>query len=140
MKSKALIKMSGKAPVKVVALKAWTGVHPKDLKRAGLAHAKDFKAAVVVDHAGSPRYFVFDTYSLWDVLCAADERLEARLPAREYVLRNPVGWLIDAIEAHLPLNPKLVARLKKGVVEAGRTGVVPFERVMRAVGLTGLSA
>ena len=137
MKSKALVKSSGKTPVKVVALKTFADV-PKNLKRAGLAHANEFKAAVVVDHAGRPQYFVFDTYSLWDVLCAADEKLEARLPAREYVLRNPVGWLIDAIEAHLPLNPKLVARLKKGVEEAGRVGVVPFERVKQALGLTGL--
>jgi len=111
---------------------------PKALKASGLAFAKDFKAAVVIDQAGSPRYFVFDTYSLWDILCAADEKLEARLPTREYVLRNPIGWLIDAIEAHLPLNPKLIARLKKGVEEAHRVGVVPFERIKQAFGLTGL--
>ena len=137
MKSKALVKLSGKTPVKVVALKTFADV-PKDLKRAGLAHANEFRAAVVIDKAGSPRYFVFDTYSLWDVLCAADEKLEARLPAREYVLRNPVGWLIDAIEARLPLNPKLIARLKKGIEEANRLGIVPFERIKQAFGLTGL--
>ena len=137
MKSKALVKSSGKAPVKVVALKSFADV-PKDLKRAGLAHANEFKAAVVIDTAGSPQYFVFDTYSLWDVLCAADEKLEARLPAREYVLRNPVGWLIDAIEAHLPLNPKLIARLKKGIEEANRLGIVPFERIKQVFGLTDL--
>lgn len=136
MKSKALAKLSGKTPVKVMALKTFADV-PKDLKGAGLAFANDFKAAVVIDKAGAPQYFVFDTYSLWDVLCAADEKLEARLPAREYVLRNPIGWLIDAIEAHLPLNPKLITRLKKGIEEAGRVGVVPFERVKQALGLTG---
>ena len=138
-KSKGLVKIAPKDPVRVVSLQAFANA-PHALKAAGLAHAKDFKAAMVVDHAGTPRYVVFDTYSLWDVLCAADEKLEARLPAREYVLRNPVGWLIDAIEAHLPLNPKLVARLKKGIEEAGRVGVVPFERVKRALGLAGLDA
>ena len=139
MKSKGLVKRSPKEPVKVITLQAFTNAS-RALKAAGVAHAKDFKAAVVVDKAGTPRYFVFDTYSLWDLLCAADEKLEARLPAREYVMRNPVGWLIDAIEAHLPLNPKLVARLKKGVEEAGRVGVVPFERVKRTLGSPRLGA
>lgn len=132
MRSKKLLKYSPKAPIKVVTLRAFARV-PRSLKAAGFAHPKRFKAAVVVDKAGTPRYFVFDTYSLWDLLCAADEKLERRLPAREYVFHNPVGWLIDAIEAHLPLNPALVARLKKGVEEANRTGVVPFERVKQVL-------
>jgi len=134
MKSKSLVKLTVKEPVRVERLTRFASL-PKGVK-AALARPKDFKAAVVVDKDGSPRYFVFDTYSLWDFLCAVDEAFEERTSANEYVLHNPVGWLVDAIEAHLPLHPTLVRRLKKGVEEATKLGVVPLERIEEELGLS----
>jgi hypothetical protein len=117
--------------VKLQTLDKFTAI-PKELR---LAFPKEFKAAVVTDKKGSPRYFVFDTYSLWDLLCAFDEKFEAEVSAKEYVLHNPVGWLIDAIERHLPINPKLVIKLKRGIEEAKKLGLVPFEEIRHRLGL-----
>ena len=73
---------------------------------------------------------------MWDLLCAFDEKFEATAPAKEYVFHNPVGWLIDAIESHLPLNPALVLKLKQGIEEAKRSGLVPFAKLKNKFGLT----
>ena len=108
---------------------------PKDLKKSGLASPKDFKAAVMMDKNNVPRYFVFDVYSLWNLLCAFDERFEESVPTRVYVRANPFGWLVDAIEAFLPLNPILAAKLKKGISQAEKRGFVPFEEILRKLGL-----
>src|SRR3989338_84462 len=72
MKAKSLIKLPTKEVVKLQTLDKLAAV-PKELR---LAFPKEFKAAVVTDKKGSPRYFVFDTYSLWDLLCAFDEKFE----------------------------------------------------------------
>ncbi len=121
-------------PVKLELLPKFVKI-PEELKKKGLAFPKKFKAAVVIDKGGVPRYFLFDTYSLGDLLCSFDEKFEEHAPDKEYVYHNPVGWLIDAIEEHLPINPKLVARLKKGIEEAKRLGLVPFEKIKRELGL-----
>lgn len=134
MKAKSLLNVPRKAPVRVVSLPKFVAL-PASVK-ASLAFPKEFKAGVVVDKEGSPRYFVFDSRSLWDLLCAVDTTLEAQVSDEAYVRHNPVGWLIDAIEAHLPLNPKVVAKLKKGLDEARRLGVVPFERIKQQLGLS----
>jgi hypothetical protein len=134
MKSKSLVKLSTKEPVKLETLEKFASV-PKELKASGLAFPKEFKVAVVVDKENSPRYFVFDTYSLWDLLCAFDEKFEKHVSTKEYVFHNPVGWLIDAIEEHLPLNPKLILKLKKGIEEAKKLGLVPFEKIKQELGL-----
>ena len=134
MKSNSLSILSEKNLVKPKSIRDFTPV-PKNLKASGLAFPKDFKAAVLLDKKGSPKYFVFDTYSLWDVLCAADEKLEESAPDKVYVYKNPVGWMIDAIERHLPLNPKLAAKLKKSVEEAKKLGLVPLEKVVKKLGL-----
>lgn len=134
MKAKSLLKVSGKAPVRVMSLRSFAAL-PASVK-ASLAFPKDFKAGVIVDKHGSPRYVVFDSRSLWDLLCAVDTTLEAQVSDEAYVRHNPVGWLIDAIEAHLPLNPKVVTKLKKGLEEAQRLGVVPFERIKQQLGLS----
>ena len=133
MNAKSLLKISGKAPVRVISLPKFAAL-PASVK-ASLAFPKAFKAGVVVDKDGSPRYFVFDSRSLWDVLCAVDTTLEAQVSDEAYVRHNPIGWLIDAIEAHLPLNPKVVAKLKRGLDEARRLGVVPLEKIKRQLGL-----
>ena len=108
-------------------------VMPKELK-AQLASPKDFKAAVIVDHKGSPKYFLFDTCSLWDLLCAADSQFEKTASAKEYIFHNRLGWLIDAIEERMPINPRLIARLKKGIKEAQKLGTVPLDKIKRSLG------
>ena len=108
---------------------------PTELKKSGLAHPKEFKALVLAGKDSSPRYFVFDTYSLWDLLCAVDEKYEKNVSNKEYVYHNPIGWLIDAIEPHLPLNPKVIAKLKKNIEEAKKTGLVPFKKIKADLGL-----
>ena len=133
MKYKSLVKLSGREPVKLEALEKFAVV-PKELK-SSLA-INDFKAGVVLDKNGSPQYFIFDTCSLWDVLCAFDAKFEENVSAKEYVFHNPVGWLIDAIEVHLPINPKLVLRLKKGIEETKKFGLVPFEKIKHELGLS----
>lgn len=134
MKSKSVVKLTPQQLVKLESLKEFTTV-PKELKKAGL-NIKDFKAGVVVDKNGSPKYFVFDTYSLWDLLCVIDEKLEEEVSSEKYVFHNPVGWLIDAIEAHLPINPKLALKLKKGIEEAKKLGLVPFAKIKHELGLS----
>lgn len=134
MKSKTLVKLPAKSPVKLESLEKFA-ILPKELKKSGLAFPKDFKAAVVTDKNGSPKYFVFDTYSMWDMLCAFDEKFEETASSKEYVFHNPVGWLIDAIESHLPINPALVLKLKKGIEEAKKYGLVPFEKIKHKFGM-----
>ena len=137
MKAKSLSKVSiGKNLVKLEKLTKFSTVSAKELKNAGLASPKDFKAGVITDKGGSPKYFIFDTYSLWDMLCAFDAKFEENAPAKEYVYRNPVGWLIYAIETHLPVNPKLALKLKKGIDEARKLGLVPFEKIKHELGLS----
>ena len=58
-----------------------------------------------------------------------DGVFEEKVPAEEYIFRNPVGWLIDAIEPHLPLDPRIVDKLKKGLREAKKVGTIPLERL-----------
>ena len=132
MKSKSLVKLSSKEPVKLELLQKFASL-PEELK-SGMS--KNFKAAVVVDKKGSPKYFVFDTYSMWDLLCAFDAKFEESVSSKEYVFHNPLGWLIDAIEVRLPINPKLALRLKKGIEEAKKLGLVPFEKIKHELGLS----
>ncbi|MEW5759116.1 MAG: hypothetical protein AB1755_06625 [Candidatus Omnitrophota bacterium] len=134
MHSKSIIKLPAKEMVKLEALEKFVEA-PKELKKFGLAYPKDFKGAVIKDRNGAPKYFVFDTYSLWDFLCAIDTKLEAQVSSKEYVFHNPVGWLIDAIEECLPLNPKLITKLKKGIDEAKKLGLVPFDKIKHKLGL-----
>jgi hypothetical protein len=126
VRTKALVKLSAKEPVKLELMERFAAL-PNELKKE-ISH-KNFKAGVVVDKKGSPKYFVFDTYSFWDLLCAFDTKFEESVSAKEYVFHNPVGWLIDAIETHLPLNPKLVSKLKRGILEAKKLGLVSFEKI-----------
>ena len=136
MKSTSLIKLSGKEFLKITPLNKFEAI-PKELKdkKKGLAFPKEFTAAVLTDKKGSPIGFVFDTYSFWDLLCVVDERFEKTASNEEYFNNNPVGWLIDAIEAHLPLNPKLTAKLKKNIEEAKTSGLIPLSEIKHKLGL-----
>lgn len=137
MKAKSLSNASlEKNLVKLEKLTKFSAVSAKELKNSGLPSPKDFKAGVITDKDGSPKYFIFDTYSLWDMLCAFDTKFEENAPAKEYIHHNPVGWLIDAIETRLPVNPKLALKLKKGFAEAQKLGLVPFEKIKNELGLS----
>ena len=131
---KSLIhKSSVSKGLKLVPLDETAGL-PKSLKaKDGLAFPKEFKAGVVVDKTGAPKYFVFDSRSLWDMLCVFDEKYESVAPAEEYISKskNPLGTLIDHIEAALPLNPKFIGKLENGVKEARISGFVSLKEVVR---------
>jgi hypothetical protein len=134
MKQRPLMKLANKEPVKLEPLGRFAKL-PKELRNEGLAFPGKFKAAVVRGKDNSPRYFVFDTRSFWDLLCAFDSVFERFAPAEAYASRNPFGWLIDAIESCLPLKPSLVRKLKKSMAEAQKLGSVPFETIKRKLGL-----
>ena len=133
MKPKIISKLPASKLVKVEPLEKFA-VMPKELK-ASLASPKNFKAAVIVDEKNSAKYFLIDTYSLWDLLCAADAKFEETASAKEYIFHNRLGWLIDSLESHLPLNPRLIARLKKGIKEAQKLGMVPLDKIKHDLGL-----
>lgn len=122
-------------PVRVSNAKLipWERVAPKSV--FPLEHGS--RAGVVVDRAGVPRVFVFDTFALLDVLSAVDERLVDRLSDAEYHSKeaNPTGWLIDELETKLPVSNEYVQSLKEAIAEAQRKGWVPFEEVERALDL-----
>ena len=129
-----VVKLSTKDLVKLEGIEKIVPL-PKNLKALGFTSPKEFKAAVLSGKDGTLKYVVFDTSSLWDLLCAIDERFEEEAPAEKYLTKNPVGWLIDAIESKLPVNPKLITRLKKGIEEAKNSGLVPFEKIKLKLGL-----
>ena len=95
------------------------------------------KAAVVLDKRGTPKLFVFDAFALLDILSNIDETLLDKLSDEEYHDKkmNPSGWLIDKIEAKLPLNPKFVAKLKRSVEEGRKKGFIPLEEVVKKLHL-----
>lgn len=94
---------------------------------------KGSRAGVVVDKNGSPQLFVFDTHALLDILSTIDEALSDRLSAEDYQSKeaNPSGWLIDEIEAHLPVSEEYVQSLKNAIAEAEEKGWIPFEQIKK---------
>ena len=131
--AKSLIKIPGREVVKAQPIEKFVRL-PKTVKK-GLAFPKAFKALVITDKANTPKYFVFDAASLWDLVCVFDENFERFAPSKAYVNHNPFGWMIDALEAHFPLNSQFVRRLKKGIQRAGKLGLVPFSRIKRQLDL-----
>ena len=123
-------------PVKVsdATVVPWERVAPKAVFPLG----RGSRAGVVVDRAGVPRVFVFDTGALLDVLSTIDERLVDRLSDAEYHAKdaNPAGWLIDELETTLPVSEAYVQSLKEAIAEAQRKGWVPFEDIERALNRT----
>ena len=85
-------------------------------QKAGIKF-KDSGSLVISDRDNNPRVFVFDAYSLWDLFCTLDEKLEKVLPAREYIFKNPVGWLIDAIEDQLPPCQEVITEIEEAQKE-----------------------
>jgi hypothetical protein len=134
MKPNPLMKLPNKETVKLEPLGRFAKM-PKELKNEGLAFPGKFKAAVIVGKDHLPRYFVFDTRSFWDLLCAFDAVFEKFVSTEAYTSRNPFGWLIDTIESYLPLKPAFSRELKKSIAEAQKLGIVPFERIKRKLGL-----
>ena len=99
--------------------------------------SKGSRAGIITDKDGVPQLFVFDTPAFLDVLSTIDESLVDSLSDNEYnsKLKNPAGWLIDEIEAKLPLNPKFVQSLKDAIEEAQKKGWVPFTKIQNSLGL-----
>lgn len=98
---------------------------------------KGSRAGVIVNRNGVPQLFVFDTPAFLDVLSAIDEALLDRLSDEEY--NNPkiniAGYLLDEVEARLPLNPKFVQSLKDAIEEAKKKGWISFPKIQRTFGL-----
>ncbi len=122
-------------PVRIAGAKCvpWKRLAPKSI----FPLEKSSRAGVVLDRAGTPRVFVFDTAALLDVLSAIDAQLVDRLPDKAYHSKdaNPAGWLIDELESRLPVSPEYIQSLKEAITEAKRKGWVPFEAVERALKL-----
>jgi len=123
-------------PVRVSNAKLipWEKLAPKSILPLG----RGSRAGVVVDQKGVPQLFVFDTAALLDVLSAIDDKLVDRLSDKEYHSKtaNPAGWLIDELEAKLPVSDEYIRSLKEAIDEAKRKGWIPFEEVERALNLT----
>ena len=123
-------------PVRAAKAKAvpWKRVAPKSM----FPLERGSRAGVVLDQAGVPKVFVFDTFALLDVLSTIDERLVDRLSNDEYHSKeaNPAGWLIDELERQLPVRQAHIRSLKAAIAEANRKGWIPFEAIERALHLT----
>ena len=113
--------------LKKAKLLPWTKFKP--LRSFKLS--KNSKAAIVTNGHNRPQFFILDTFALLDVLSAIDEPLSDRLSSKNYHSKsiNPAGWLIDEIESQIPLNPKLVASLKKAVAESNKKGWIPLHKI-----------
>ncbi len=90
---------------------------------------KGSKAGIVADRNGTPRWFIFDTFALLDVLSRIDEGLVDRLSNEDYHSKkaNPAGWLIDEIESKLPLSDSFVQSLD----EAEKHGWISAEEMKK---------
>jgi len=115
------------AKLKDARLVAWKKLVPLSVFKL----SSGSRAGVVVDKEGTPQLFVFDTPALLDVLSTIDESLSGKVSHKEYHSKsvNPAGWLIDEIEAKLPLSPKYVDSLREAIAEAEERGWVPFEKI-----------
>lgn len=113
--------MNTLTPQKILSLPKGTtaGSFRAFARKAGFKY-KDNGSIVIYDKDKNPKVFAFDAYTLWDILCTLDEELELMLDAKDYVFNNPVGWLIDAIEETLPVNPKIIAACEKAIQEYKR--------------------
>ncbi|MBA3046784.1 hypothetical protein KKC83_00355 [Patescibacteria group bacterium] len=131
--SKTLIKISSAKPAKAKLVSWHKAIHGSPIKLA-----KDSHAGVIIDKQGTPQMFVFDTFAFLDILSEIDDRLADKLSHKEYHSKtdNPAGWLIDEIEAKLPVNPGFVQSLKNSIKEADKKGWVPFSKIQADLGLT----
>ncbi len=94
---------------------------------------KGSKAGVVMDGKGTPRWFIFDTFALLDVLSKIDGRLVDTLSPQDYHSKkvNPAGWLIDEIESKLPLSDSFVQSLNEAIDEAEKHGWISMEEMKK---------
>lgn len=87
---------------------------------------------------GRPQMFVFDTRALLDLLSTVDDQLADKLSDEDYHSKevNPSGWLIDEIEARMPVSDDFARTLKDAIEEAEEKGWVPFDQVKRELDLS----
>lgn len=112
----------------------WNKIAPLSVFKLG----EKSRAGIILDQKGTPQFFLFDTHALLDILSEIDEKLVDRLSSDEYHSRtiNPAGWLIDEIEAQLPLNPQYIQSLKIAIDEANKKGWIPFSKIQDELRLT----
>ena len=105
--SKSLTKTKSSAPASVQEVKHFSAFAPKT---AGLP--KGFNAVVGFDKGKRPAWFLFDLYAFWELLCRFDEKLFDALPDEKYD-SNPVGKLIDKIEANWPFSKEYREEIRR---------------------------
>ncbi len=129
---KALTKISS-AKLSKSKLISWNKAIPK----SPIKLDKNSHAGVIIDKQGTPQAFIFDTFAFLDVLSEIDDKLADKLSHKEYHSKtsNPAGWLIDEIEAKLPVNPNFIQSLKNAIKEADEKGWVPFSKIQADLGL-----
>ncbi len=81
-----------------------------------------YRAGVVADRQGKAKWFLFDTEALWEFLCRIDARYEEEASDEAYLMRNPVGALIDTIEGQWP-HDETAKRALKGEFERAQKEV-----------------
>jgi hypothetical protein len=95
-------------------MKPSVGHFSKFASRAkGISLPRSLRAAVAFDLQKRPQWFLFDLYAFWEFLCRIDSALYETISDEEYFSKNPVGRLIDEIEAHWPLKEESKAEIKR---------------------------
>ena len=79
----------------------------------GISLPKSLRAAVAFDSEKRPQWFLFDLYAFWEFLCRIDSALYETMSNEEYFSKNPVGQLIDEIEARWPFKEESKAEIKR---------------------------
>ena len=79
----------------------------------GISLPERFRAAVAFDSEKRPRWFLFDMFAFWELLCRVDEVLAETLPNEEYFSKNPVGGLIDKLEGRWPFKEESKAAIRR---------------------------
>lgn len=121
----------GKTKLVTEQLKTAKLVSWKKLKFLGIFKLQRGSKAAVVVNKGRPRLFLMDTSAFLDMLSAIDEPLLDKLSTEEYNSKsvNPAGWLIDELEAKLPLKPEFISSLEKAIEESNKKGWIPFSKL-----------
>lgn len=110
-----------------VKFKSWNKFTP------GFKLNKNSRAGVFLNKKNAPQAFIFDTWSLLDILSEIDDALLDKLSDADYYSKavNPAGWLIDAIETKLPLANEFTESLKQEVTKAKNGETVSWNQVRK---------
>jgi hypothetical protein len=86
--------------------------------------------SVVVNDKKQPAGFLFGRDAFIEFLEKLDETFEKNIDDPKRAYTNPAGRLIDAIEAHLTVDPKFTKKLKTSI-KNNITGLVSLSEIER---------